>query len=41
MIFKVKNKKMNLDLNIKIGNEIIERVKNTNFLGLIIDDDLS
>ena len=40
MIFKAKNKKMNLDLNIKIGNEIIERV-NTNFLGLIIDDDLS
>ena len=28
-------------LNIKIGNEIIERVHNTNFLGLIIDDDLS
>ena len=41
MIFKAKNKKMNLDLNIKIGNEIIERVNNTNFLGLIIDDDLS
>ena len=41
MIFKAKNKKMNLDLNIKVGNEIIERVNNTNFLGLIIDDDLS
>ena len=32
---------MNHDINIKIGNEIIERVNNTNFLGLIIDDDLS
>lgn len=41
MIFKAKNKKMNLYLNIKIGNEIIERVHNTNFLGLIIDDYLS
>ena len=41
MIFKAKNKKMNLELNIKIGNEIIERVHNTNFLDLIIDDDLS
>lgn len=40
MIFKVKNKKMNFDLNIKIGNEIIECVYNINFLGLIIDDDL-
>ena len=41
MTFKAKNKKMNLDLNIKIGNKIIERVHNTNFLGLTIDNDLS
>ena len=41
MIFKAKNKNMNHDINIKIGNEIIEHVNNTNFLGLIIDDDLS
>ena len=41
MIFKAKNKKMNHNINIKIGNEIIERVNKTNFLGLIIDDDLS
>ena len=32
---------MNHDINIKIGNEIIECVNKTNFLGLIIDDDLS
>jgi len=41
MIFKAKNKKMNHNINIKIGNEIIELVNNTNFLWLIIDDDLS
>ena len=41
MIFKAKNKKMNHDINIKIGNEIIKRISKTNFLGLIIDDDLS
>ena len=41
MIFKAKNKKMNHDIIIKIGNEIIERVNKTNFFGLIIDDDLS
>jgi len=32
---------MNHNINIKIGNEIIECVNKTNFLGLIIDDDLS
>ena len=41
MIFKAKNKKMNHNINIKIDNEIIERANKTNFLGLIIDDDLS
>ena len=41
MIFKAKNKKMNHDINIKVGNEIIERVNKTKFLGMIIDYDLS
>ena len=41
MIFKAENKKMNHDINIKIGNKIIERVNKTYFLGLIIDDNLS
>lgn len=41
MIFKAKNKKMNCNINIKIGNEIIEHVNNTNFFGMIIDDDLT
>ena len=32
---------MNHDINIKFGDEIIESVNSANFLGLIIDDDLS
>jgi len=32
MIFKAKNKKMNHDINIKIGSEIIARVNKANFV---------
>ena len=41
VIFKAKNKKMATNINIKIGDQSIEQVNNTNFLGLNIDQDLS
>jgi len=36
VIFKAKNKKMPTNINIKIGDQSIEQVNNTNFLGLIL-----
>ena len=41
VIYKAKNKKMSNNITINIGNQSIEQVNNTNFVGLNIDQDLS
>ena len=41
VIYKAKNKKMANNITINIGNQSIEQVNNTNFLGLNIDQDPS
>ena len=41
VIYKAKNKKMANNITINIGNQSIEQVNNTNFLGLYNDQDLS
>ena len=41
VIYKAKNKKMATNITINIGNQSIEQVNNTNFLGLNIEQDLS
>ena len=41
IIFKAKNKKIAQNIEIQIDNQIIEQVKKTKFLGLIIDKELS
>ena len=41
VIFRAKNKKLTNNISINIGNQNIEQVNSTNFLGLNIDQDLS
>ena len=41
MVFRSKNRKMLNDMLITINGKTIEKVKNTKFLGLYVDDELS
>ena len=41
IIFKSRGKKPNHNLSVKINGQPIEQVKNTKFLGLYIDDELT
>ena len=41
ILFRTKNKKINYDLKILINNENIKQVKNTTFLGIVIDEFLT
>ena len=41
VLFRTKNKKINYDLKILINNENIKQVKNTTFLGIVIDEFLT
>jgi uncharacterized membrane-anchored protein len=41
VLFRTKNKKINYDLKILINNKNIKQVKNTTFLGIVIDEFLT
>jgi len=41
LIFKLKEKKMNPNITIKINEQLIDHVKNTKILGVCIDEQLS
>ena len=41
MVFKPRQKKYSLDIQLLLNNEIIEQVKETVFLGVILDENLN
>ena len=41
ILFRSKNKKLKDDIKISINNESIKQVKNTTFLGIVIDECLT
>ena len=41
MVFKPRQKRQNLDLKLEISNCAIEQVKETMFLGVILDENLT
>ena len=41
IVFKSRNKQLKMELNIKINNKTLERVKQTKFLGIIVDEYLT
>ena len=41
ILFRSKNNKTNVDIQISINNEVIKRVKNIAFLGIVIDKNLT
>ena len=41
MVFKPRQKRQNLDIKLEISNCTIERVRDTIFLGVILDENLT
>ena len=41
MVFKPRQKRQNLDIKLEISNCAIERVRDTIFLGVILDENLT
>ena len=41
MVFRPRQRRQTLDMSIQIDNNVIERVKETVFLGVILDEHLS
>ena len=41
MVFRPRQRRQTLDISIQIDNDIIERVKETAFLSVILDENLS
>ena len=41
MVFRPRQRRQTLDISIQIDNNVIDRVKETEFLGVILDEHLS